>query len=93
MENNVELKIVTKENEYLKKMLDDNLKATSDLSDRWIKLYKTFMYAFCITILVITLACGYVCRMYLVYAYDTDSMEKQNTNTNINKNINENTNK
>lgn len=94
MSTNDRIEYVTKENEYLKKMLDDNFKMTvslsTELSTKWIKLYKIVAIAFCTTIVAFIVGCGLVCNMYFKYAYDTQSIENQNTTTNINKNINEN---
>lgn len=91
MDNNIE--IVTKENEDLKKMLDYNFRSIIDLSNRWQKTMKIIVGILAATIIVGIISFSYLCNLYFKYAYDSESMEKQNTTTNINRNINENDNK
>lgn len=89
MDNNT-INAITKENEYLKKLLENTIKDFADTTFKWQKTFKCIFIISIITIFIsITIISSMAIVSYFKYTYTPDTIQEMNTNTNINTNTNE----
>lgn len=92
MDNNTNFNI-TKENEYLRRLLENTIKDFASTTLKWQQTFKQIFITSIILIFVsMTIVSSVAIVTYFKYTYEPDNIEEMNTNTNINTNTNTNTN-